>query len=465
MGVALLLALFLIGSPSSAQNENRPIKDKWAVIIGIGKFKNSQIPQLKYPSKDATDLRDFLISKGNFKKDHILLLTDEQATKENIEDAFGDGWLPKRVLEDDLVLVFVSSHGSPKDLKGDNFIIAHDTDPTKPFSTGIRLQTLASDVTRRTGCDRVVLLLDACHSGAAVSDAKGITRTGIDPEGAFGVGQLVISSSKPEQVSWESKRYANGVFTRKLIESLQVKGAQTNIDEAYAALKDGVESEVRFDRTVSQTPMFLSKWQGNALALCAPASAPRIVPDDAPPAPVASAPHSTIATAPPAQSPTYGRSPLTPVYTPPVGAPVVNTRPANTVPQNSVRPDATPSASSGGLLKAPMMTTHWRADGGDPTLESGTRLISESELAGMNVQQVEIVLNEAFARHGRGFLLPHLRSYYSRQPWYQEDPDYHWRPGDPKGNDDAKIISERRTPKQWANVQTAKRVRARLQGK
>jgi hypothetical protein len=481
-------------TPSAlAQNPNRPIKDKWAVIIGIGKFRNNQIPQLKFPAKDAKDLREFLVSKGNFKRDHILLLTDESATKESIEDAFGDGWLPKRVFEDDLVLVFVSSHGSPKDVKGDNFIIAHDTDPSKPFSTGIRLQTLASDVTRRTGCDRVVLLLDACHSGTAVSDAKGMTRTGIDPEGAFGVGQLVISSSKPEQVSWESKRYQNGVFTRKLIDALQVKGPETKIDEAYTALKDGVEAEVRFDRTVAQTPMFLSKWQGATLALCAPPSSPRFVPNDAPPAPVASPSHTTIAATPVSPAQPIVRSPLTPVYTPPLNTPPVNTSPvtaapvsapvttrANTPPANPVPvntapafapPYTTPSAGwaalSGnrGLLKAPMMTTHWRADGGDVTLESGTRLISESELAGLSLEQVEIVLNEPFARHGRGFLLEHVRSYYRQQPWYKEDPDYHFRPGDPKGNDDPKIINERRTPKQWANVSTARRVRARLQGK
>lgn len=467
-----VVAILLFAAATLAAYGNRPIKDKWAVIIGISKFRNNQIPPLKYPSKDAQDLREFLVKQGNFKGDHILLLTDDRATKENIEDAFGDGWLPKRVMEDDLVVVFVSSHGSPKDGKGDNFIIAHDTDPNKPFSTGIRLQTLASDVTRRTGCDRLVLLLDACHSGTAVADAKGLTRTGIDPEGAVGVGQLVISSSKPEQVSWESRRYQNGVFTRKLIDSLQVRGPETKIEEAYGALKDGVEAEVRFDRTVSQTPMLLSKWQGPALALLAPPAAPRIVPDDTPPEPVGSVPHPATTV-----SPTPPRNAHSVVG---LAAPITNTPPANTQPmrpagQTTKVPAATPPAAvtgqRGGLLPTPMMTTHWQADGGDATLESGTRLITEDELRDLTFQQVEIVLNEPFARHGRGFLTPHVRNYYRQQPWYVEDPDYHWRASDPKvvargGKiDDPLVINPKRTPKQAANVETAKRVRARLIGK
>lgn len=171
IAVVLLSGGGLISVHASESVAGSPIKDKWAVLIGVSKFENPQIPTLKYPAKDARDLADFLVASGNFKRDHILLLTDELATRENILDAFGDGWLPKRVLEDDLVLVYVSSHGSAVDNRGNNFIIAHDTDPDKPFATGIKLQTLLKDVTERTGCQRVVLMLDACHSGTATADA------------------------------------------------------------------------------------------------------------------------------------------------------------------------------------------------------------------------------------------------------------------------------------------------------
>ena len=80
---------------------NRPIKDKWALVIGINKFKNEKIPTLRYSVKDAEDFAQFLIEKGNFARDHILVLTDENATYKNIMAALGDKWFPRRVMKDD----------------------------------------------------------------------------------------------------------------------------------------------------------------------------------------------------------------------------------------------------------------------------------------------------------------------------------------------------------------------------
>lgn len=462
-GGLLVVAIFMPQlAIADTAADGSPIKDKWAVLIGVGKFENPTIPTLKYPAKDAKDLAEFLVKSGNFKRDHILVLTDELATRENILDAFGDGWLPKRVLEDDLVLVYVSSHGSALDNRGNNFIIAHDTDPEKPFATGIK-QSLLKDVTERTGCQRVVLMLDACHSGTATSDAKGLTRNGIDPSTYVGTGQVVISSSKPEQVSWESKRYQNGVFTHQLMEALQSKGADTKIEDAYASLKDGVEAEVRFDRTVAQTPLLLSKWQGPPLALLAPPTNPRIVPGEPPPPAPPPRPATPVASA--------GRALQVPAANAAAGKPNVSAVPVK--PTNVVKATVSPPSANAGkfayLLRRPMMTTDWRSSGGDPTLESGTRLITEDELDGMNQLQVECILNEAFARHGRQFLTRGIQDYFNAQPWYSADPDYHWRADDPqvqaRGSDDTRVINPKRTPKQAANIALCKKVRARVMGR
>ncbi len=281
----LSLQLFLTASAAenaSVSNANRPIKDKWAVLIGVGDFADPAIPKLKYPAKDAQDFYNFLVTDGHFAKDHVLLLKDEQATKVKILDAFGDGWLPRRVMKDDLVVIFISSHGSPADVAGENFIIAYDSDPNHTYATGIRLQDLAAEVTKRTECDRLVVLLDACHSGSAIIAQKGLqrTHTNFNVDAITGTGQLVITSSSPDEVSWESKRYPNGVFTHRLIESLKAHGEKTTISTAYSQLKNSVQQEVRFDRIASQTPMMASRWRGQDLALCAPATEPRKMPDE-----------------------------------------------------------------------------------------------------------------------------------------------------------------------------------------
>src|SRR3990167_6667139 len=89
-----------------------PVADKWALIIGISKFKDPTI-NLKYPAKDARDLYNFLVSEGNFAPDHVKLLLNEQATRGKILSELGDKWLPRVANPNDLVLIYISSHGSP----------------------------------------------------------------------------------------------------------------------------------------------------------------------------------------------------------------------------------------------------------------------------------------------------------------------------------------------------------------
>lgn len=258
---------------------DRPIKDKWALVIGINKFEDPTIPTLQYSAKDARDFANFLIKKGNFASDHVLVLLNEEATDDNILKAIADGWLPKRALPDDLIVIFVSTHGSPKEIDQigkDNFLIAYNTHRDSLFSTGVRLKDLARIARSRTRCERIVLLLDACNSGAAEAGGKGLYRAGnFDIASLVGEGQIVISSSSASQRSWESKRYKNGVFTKVLMDALQTKGEETTLPDAFNILKDKVMQEVRFDRSADQTPLMKSKWSGRPLALLARPVQPR----------------------------------------------------------------------------------------------------------------------------------------------------------------------------------------------
>lgn len=288
---ATLLVLGLAPSlsvcPANAQNAvNKPITDKWAVVVGISKFAKSDM-NLRYPSKDARDFYNYLVTKGNFAPDHIKLITDEKATKARIVDVLGDSWLPRVALPEDLVVIFISSHGSGSDMdiRGSNFICAHDTNPDKLYTTGIDMKTITDIVRDRVHSERVLLVLDTCHSGAANSESKGLQRkSNADAEAiAAGTGQMVICSSSRDQVSWEGKTMQNSVFTRSLIDAFDAKGGTAPVSEVFENMKDKVEEQVVRERGVMQTPVMSSaKWSGNALVLGAAPSKPRKAPRDLP---------------------------------------------------------------------------------------------------------------------------------------------------------------------------------------
>lgn len=304
---------------------DRPVRDKWALIVGISKFQNPSL-NLKYPSKDAQDFHQFLLKEANFQPDHVKLLTDEQATRANILSALGDKWLPHLATPDDLVLIYISSHGSASDMDvgGVNYLLAHDTDPENLYVSGLPMQDLTRIIKARVHSDRVVIVLDACHSGAANPESKGLTRhanVNVD-EVVAGTGQLVISSSLPNQVSWESKQRQNSVFTAFLMEALKKNGKDTTLGEAFRFMKDRVQEEVLRERGVLQTPILKSKWEGKDLRLAAPASDPRPGLD------------FSSSSKPPAASTTAGAAPT--------GAPG-----AVAIPESGPSPGATPTAGPG----------------------------------------------------------------------------------------------------------------------
>lgn len=258
-------------------NPNKPLRDKWAVVVGISNFKDSKI-NLHYPSKDAKDFAEFLVKEKNFAPDHVKLLTDKAATRANILSILGNKWLPRVAEPDDLVIIYFSGHGSASslDVGGVNYLVAHDTDINDLYSTAIAMQDLTRIIKERVHSNRIMIVLDACHSGAVAQNAKGLARpSNIDVDAlAQGTGQLVLSSSSPEQQSWESTRYQGSVFTKHLIDGLRKNGKLTSLGDAYGYLDEAVQREVLRDRGLLQNPVMRSRWEGRDLVIGVPPAAP-----------------------------------------------------------------------------------------------------------------------------------------------------------------------------------------------
>ncbi|MBS1955022.1 MAG: caspase family protein [Cyanobacteria bacterium SZAS-4] len=280
--LAMTLMLSAVGCNSVeaadvAPAPNRPIRDKWALVVGISNFENPKL-NLRYSSKDASDFANYLTHNAGFAPDHVKILLNKDATQRRILSELGNKWLPHVANPDDLVVIFLSTHGSGSemDIGGQNYLIAYDTDIDDLYTSAIPMQRLAHDIKSRVHCDRVIIFLDACHSGATENGGKGLIRTGVDAgELSAGSGQLVIASSKEDQISWESKKLANGVFTAVLLDTLKKQGASTTIGQMFDGLKDDVQDTVLRERGTLQTPVMKSEWNGNDVLIAAKPTSPR----------------------------------------------------------------------------------------------------------------------------------------------------------------------------------------------
>jgi tetratricopeptide (TPR) repeat protein len=270
-------------APTGAKSGiGEPIGDKWAVVIGISNFADSRVPQLKYASKDAKDFYDYLIDPngGKFTPDHVKLLLNADASKINIMDMLGDSFLPHAAAPNDLVVIYLSTHGSPAgaDIRGVNYVVAYDTRPNKLFSTGIEMRQLLRNIKERVHTNRVLLVMDTCYSGAGAIGHKGLTRTNVDSESlAQGIGSLVISSSSPEQRSWESDSLKNSYFTRYFIDSLKETGGAP-VETVFNSMKAKVQNTVLREKGEMQTPVLAGNFAGPRLILSVPAKETRPAP-------------------------------------------------------------------------------------------------------------------------------------------------------------------------------------------
>jgi hypothetical protein len=301
---SLLSLLLLVSStfmPACAQSELDPsVGKKMALVVGVSKFKNPEI-NLQYAEKDAKDFAQFLTDKAGFMPDNVHVLTNEKATLKGILTDLGSNWLPALADPEDLVVIFMSSHGSPAEMDRANFnyILAYDSEVDNLYATALDMQDIVDVISRRIKSKRIVLILDACHAGAMLKDSKqagskGLTRTGLDLDNVqLGSGKVIFLSSLPHEKSWELKAVQNSIFTRCLIDTLSKANEATSLDSVFKNLKTSVLSIAIRERGVTQTPVMKSTWMGKEPIL---ALAPRVPGISQPP--VVSQPAQTAALPP-----------------------------------------------------------------------------------------------------------------------------------------------------------------------
>ena len=262
----------LAASPAVPQSmDSAGPRQKWALLIGISKFADARVPRLAYASKDAQDLAAVLQDPqvGRFQPDHVHTLLNADATTRKIKAELN--WLARNAQADDLVVIFVATHGSPRefDSRDVNYIVTSDTE-IKPqdelFATALGMVELTQVVRSRILALRTVILLDTCHSGAA-TQAAGVVESSVSASTLDairqGIGRAIITSSTAGENSYENDEAQNGYFTFYLLKALRETKGLAPLQKLYGYVHDQVSSSVEAKYKLHQNPA-LSQSEGKA---------------------------------------------------------------------------------------------------------------------------------------------------------------------------------------------------------
>lgn len=249
---------------------------RWAVVIGISRYKDYRIPSLRYAVKDAKAFYDWLTSAngGQYAPSRVKFLADEEATTKNIKGALFN-WL-KQPIAEDMVTIFFAGHGSPEspDFPDNLYLLPYDTQYDDISTTGFPMWDIETAIKRFIRAKKVVFIADACHSGGvghsfdiARRSNRGIKvnkiNTRLQDLSTIGNGICVISASDDKQYSQESADWGggHGVFTFFLLKGLRGEADYNNDNRvSLGELTPYISQQVRRATQSAQSPIVAGKF-------------------------------------------------------------------------------------------------------------------------------------------------------------------------------------------------------------
>ena len=244
------------------------------LTIGISAYNEEYARNLRlhYADRDAQDLASAITgTQGSlYAEVEPQVLTEKKASKAGILRALetmNDNM--QRSTGNDLAVVHFSGHGA---LIGDSlYLLPYDADPTDAVSiktSGLSAEEFKKELMQIAQHGRVLLLLDACHSGAAMGNGSALTVN------ATALGKIlsdanitVLTSSTGQQDSREDAKWGgHGAFTKALIDAfsdpaadldqnglITVTGLTHYLETRVPSLTDNQQTprvELRYDGTI-----------------------------------------------------------------------------------------------------------------------------------------------------------------------------------------------------------------------
>jgi uncharacterized caspase-like protein len=198
-----------------------------ALVVGIDRYTDPALGDLRYSAKDSQDLARVLSSPGQGAFDLVSQVTGT-VTSESFWSAFEAA--TSHLQRDDTFVLFIAGHGT-LDLTGEGtrlYVMPSDGWLAEPAETGIPLVTLEAAIAELPARRRV-MVLDTCYSGSGRSALTPSMRERLDSLRGPIPAPLALEASEHEvrlfsahhnQPAIEDEALQNGVYTHFLVEAL-----------------------------------------------------------------------------------------------------------------------------------------------------------------------------------------------------------------------------------------------------
>lgn len=195
----------------------------WAIVVGIDNY--AKWPRLEYASHDAQAVADTLTGQFGFPSSQVIVLKNEQATRNNILAAFHDRLADDRTSRNDRVFVFFAGHGATRKLASGRdlgYIIPVDSDPNAFATDAIAMSDL-QNIAESMKAKHVMFVMDACYSGLGLTRGGPSSSAFLRENARRSARQMLTAGGADQQVA-DAGPNGHSVFTWVLLQALAGKG-------------------------------------------------------------------------------------------------------------------------------------------------------------------------------------------------------------------------------------------------
>ena len=194
----------------------------YLISIGIGSYRDQQVPSRKFASLDAEMISSYFQSLGGLPASNVRLLQDWKALRPDIDEALLD-WLPPHMNKDAVVIVYFAGLASVSPT-GETFLIPYDG-TAATTSRAYPLKDLEAALSRLKA-KQIVFLFDGIVSRMG-PDSR--TKTILPQWNPTGSSIIHVIGTSGISRGLEDNQHRHGLFTYYLLRALRGE-ADTNRD-------------------------------------------------------------------------------------------------------------------------------------------------------------------------------------------------------------------------------------------
>jgi hypothetical protein len=202
-------------------------RTSYAIVVGIGNYRDPGLPSVKYAKRDAEVVAKYLSSVAGFPAENVRVLTDDHALSADINKTF-ENWLPQKAHSSGVLFVYLIGNAVSTDA-GVPVLLPYDGAVANGTSRGYSIKRL-EEVLNRLPSRLKLIFADLSFPPSALEKEDSKRLVWLDGKLQTKGRMAVVASSAVASPSASSEATQHGLFTYHFLKALRGQ-ADTNADD------------------------------------------------------------------------------------------------------------------------------------------------------------------------------------------------------------------------------------------